>query len=442
MISKATFIALCLVFSMNKIALCILLNDAHSLNERNVCHPERFLRHAWCLPNDYTKADEPFQNLDGLNKTLPWNYDFNFIIREFVQISGKKRTVTFSMYFTTAWEEPRLQINENSTAWNDSRMGPEDQVNISPKHITTLWNPMLEIYGLEEITRYNVLGEMSGLRIGRNKTVFYELLVSITISCKMHFISYPFDVNFCHFQVGSYYGTNETIKCTSRTTYHETRQRNMPYYISLRELGEESSTVLLDSGLYNVCGFEMVLKRKWAQLVMQTYIPTCMVVMVSWVSFFIKPEVVAARMALLVTLILCLTTMHNGVKQNAPSSSRLNAVDLYMIVSFIFVFAPLVEYAFVLLHLRNFRKLANTTRVAEKPSIGNVFRYVGVTVIGKERAAQAAMDKSGNCKNLASDKKQDLGTIDTYASADNVFLCILIVLFVIFNVLYVIIYSF
>ena len=63
-----------------------------------------------------------------------------------------------------------------------------------------------------------------------------------------------------------------------------------------------------------------------------------MFVVTSWVSFLIKPEVVPGRMALLVTLFLVLINIFNSVREQAPISSRLNAVDLYLVVCVFFVF--------------------------------------------------------------------------------------------------------
>ena len=74
-----------------------------------------------------------------------------------------------------------------------------------------------------------------------------------------------------------------------------------------------------------------------------------MFVAVSWVSFMIKPDIVPGRMALLVTMLLVLINVFNGVKAKAPKSTDLNAVDLYLVVCIGTVFLALFEYALVLL---------------------------------------------------------------------------------------------
>ena len=50
----------------------------------------------------------------------------------------------------------------------------------------------------------------------------------------------------------------------------------------------------------------MQIKRKTMQVLVQVYLPSFMFVIVSWISYLVKPEVVPGRMALLVTLFLVL----------------------------------------------------------------------------------------------------------------------------------------
>merc|ERR1711971_340073 len=96
--------------------------------------------------------------------------------------------------------------------------------------------------------------------------------------------------------------------------------------------------------------------RKQMQFVVQVYLPSAMFVIVSWVSFLVKPEVVPGRMAMLVTLFLVLINIFNSVREQAPISSRLNAVDLYLVICVFLVFTALMEYAVILLLLKKQRK--------------------------------------------------------------------------------------
>ena len=302
----------------------------------------------WCTPLNYNAEDDPFRYTSLTNMTLPWSYDFKFIIKEVSNVNDKAQSISISMYFGVRWFEPRLVINESAEDWTEPKLGPDDHVNVSPEVIKDLWYPDLEIYGLEKFDLQKVLKEMSGVRIIKNQTIDYELRAVITISCHMNFNDYPLDSHACPFQIGSYFGTMKTVTCSSYYVFDEERQRSLQYFTSITELSEQHQNVTLPSGNYAACGFTIKLRRMRMQNLIQVYVPSTMFVMVSWVSFLIKPEIIPGRMALLITLFLVLINIFNGVKADAPASKRLNAVDLYLVVCIFLVFAALVEYSVIL----------------------------------------------------------------------------------------------
>lgn len=326
--------------------------------DTNKCKPNASF--IWCLPADYNLEKHPFSYYYLENKSLPWDYQFKFVIDEISSINDKTQSMMISMYFAVSWLEPRLQINSTAQEWIEDRTGPKDQVNESPEALKYLWYPELEIYGLETFSRQKVLKEMSGVRIMKNKTINYELNVHISISCQMNFDDYPLDSHACQFQVGSYYDSQEVVRCNSHFIYDEARQRSLQHVIQIEQLPPHFHTVHLPSGVYSACGFQVKLQRKQMQFVVQVYLPSAMFVIVSWVSFLVKPEVVPGRMAMLVTLFLVLINIFNSVREQAPISSSLNAVDLYLVVCISFVFASLIEYAVILLFMKKRRKPRST----------------------------------------------------------------------------------
>lgn len=69
--------------------------------------------------------------------------------------------------------------------------------------------------------------------------------------------------------------------------------------------------------------------------------------MLSWVSFWINHESTSARVALGITTVLTMTTISTGVRSSLPRISYVKAIDIYLVMCFIFVFAALLEYAAV-----------------------------------------------------------------------------------------------
>lgn len=67
----------------------------------------------------------------------------------------------------------------------------------------------------------------------------------------------------------------------------------------------------------------------------------------SWVSFWINPEAVPARVTLGVTSLLTLCTQHAKSQAALPPVSYIKAIDIFMSSCTVFVFASLMEYAVV-----------------------------------------------------------------------------------------------
>ena len=64
-----------------------------------------------------------------------------------------------------------------------------------------------------------------------------------------------------------------------------------------------------------------------------TYIPTCLIVMMSWISFWIKPEAVPARVTLGVTSLLTLSTQHANSQKSLPPVSYIKVGSLFKTIS-------------------------------------------------------------------------------------------------------------
>ena len=92
-------------------------------------------------------------------------------------------------------------------------------------------------------------------------------------------------------------------------------------------------------GNLSLTGFNVEISRHYSKYLIVYYLPTALFVVVSWTSFIIPPQVVAGRMGLLITILLCLVNIFNVVNNNSPSVKvgiSLHDVDsLSVIPSFI-----------------------------------------------------------------------------------------------------------
>ena len=84
---------------------------------------------------------------------------------------------------------------------------------------------------------------------------------------------------------------------------------------------------------------------------MQSYIPSMLIVMLSWIAFWINKNSDPARVSLGVTTVLTMTAI--AVMSRDISVSYLKAIDLWYAACLFHVFGALLEYAFVNVFIRS-----------------------------------------------------------------------------------------
>ncbi|KAK8761569.1 hypothetical protein V5799_027164, partial [Amblyomma americanum] len=79
----------------------------------------------------------------------------------------------------------------------------------------------------------------------------------------------------------------------------------------------------------------------------QIYIPASLIVVISWVSFWLHRNATPARVSLGVTTVLTMTTLMSSTNAALPKISYVKSIDIYLGTCFVMVFASLLEYATV-----------------------------------------------------------------------------------------------
>lgn len=122
-----------------------------------------------------------------------------------------------------------------------------------------------------------------------------------------------------------------------------------PYPMNMSSLNAFLSQMSLCSsftGNYSVLGVRFVFTRRIGHYLTRVYFPAILIVLMSWLSFFVDRSSVPARVSLGITTVLTMTTLLIGIGQGSlPVVSYVKAVDVYLIVCYTLVFGAFAEYA-------------------------------------------------------------------------------------------------
>src|SRR6218665_1850965 len=89
------------------------------------------------------------------------------------------------------------------------------------------------------------------------------------------------------------------------------------------------------------------MRRDIGFFLIQVYVPSILIVILSFLSFWINVEASPARVAMGLLTVLTMATMSGGARETLPRVSYIKAIVVWMIVCLLFVFMSLIEYAIV-----------------------------------------------------------------------------------------------
>lgn len=129
---------------------------------------------------------------------------------------------------------------------------------------------------------------------------------------------------------------------------------------------------------YSCLFVNFYLQRSISFSLLQTYIPTTFIVIISWISFWIDPSSVPGRVALAVTTLLTLSTQAIAMHFHLPPVDYAKALDVWFGVCILFLFFCLVEFALVNMYSR-LEQQESARRLSDAALVSNVSRLRDIT---------------------------------------------------------------
>ncbi|XP_017318859.1 glycine receptor subunit alpha-3 isoform X1 [Ictalurus punctatus] len=291
-------------------------------------------------------------------KGPPVNVSCNIFINSFGSIAETTMDYRVNIFLRQQWNDPRLAYSEY----------PDDSLDLDPSMLDSIWKPDLFFANEKGAHFHEVTTDNKLLRIFKNGNVLYSIRLTLTLSCPMDLKNFPMDVQTCIMQLESFgYTMNDLIfEWQENGPVQVAEGLTLPQFILKDESDLRYCTKHYNTGKFTCIEVRFHLERQMGYYLIQMYIPSLLIVILSWVSFWINMDAAPARVALGITTVLTMTTQSSGSRTSLPKVSYVKAIDIWMAVCLLFVFSALLEYAAVNFVSRQHKELLRFHRRRKK----------------------------------------------------------------------------
>ncbi|XP_044733908.1 gamma-aminobutyric acid receptor subunit beta isoform X2 [Chrysoperla carnea] len=255
-------------------------------------------------------------------------------------LSEVKMDFTLDFYFRQFWTDPRLAYRK--------RPGVET-LSVGSEFIKNIWIP--DTFFVNEKQSYLHIATTSNefIRIHHSGSITRSIRLTITASCPMNLQYFPMDRQLCHIEIESFGYTMRDIRYKWNEGPNSVGVSNEVSLPQFKVLGhrQRAMEISLTTGNYSRLACEIQFVRSMGYYLIQIYIPSGLIVIISWVSFWLNRNATPARVALGVTTVLTMTTLMSSTNAALPKISYVKSIDVYLGTCFVMVFASLLEYATV-----------------------------------------------------------------------------------------------
>jgi len=247
---------------------------------------------------------------------------------------------TLDMYFRQFWQDPRLSFE---------RRPGLDKLVVGAEYIKLIWVPDTFFVNEKSAYFHDATTDNQFVRIFHTGDILRSIRLTITASCPMDLQYFPMDSQLCYIEIESFGYTMSDIRYKWNDGLNSVQVSGDVSLPQFKVLGHRQKTIeaSLSTGNYSRLACEIQFVRSMGYYLIQIYIPSSLIVVISWVSFWLNRGATPARVGLGVTTVLTMTTLISSTNSALPKISYVKSIDVYLAACFFMVFASLIEYASV-----------------------------------------------------------------------------------------------
>ncbi|XP_023229556.1 glycine receptor subunit alphaZ1-like isoform X1 [Centruroides sculpturatus] len=322
------------------------------------------------LPVSYDKMKPPRY------KDSPVKVKVKVSILNIRSVDEEKQAIEMDIFFHQYWFDRRIKVPATYE---------EERIVLDNRWRDSLWIPDTYFKNSINGNVHNIVIPYTYLVLHNNSELFMAARLGLTLNCGMNLASYPHDIQECDIKIMS-------LLYPINTVILEWKQFQVTKNIFLAQfyvIGNEykACNKTYDIGTFSCLEGKVTLQRRLGYYLINRFVPSVLIVVMSFVTFWIPATAYPARVTLGVTSLLTIVTQqyHN----TKFSVSYVIALNVWMLSCIAFVFFSLLEYALVISFLDKQREIKENNAVAVKQETNNRRPWNGPIVV----ISHAKLDK-------------------------------------------------
>lgn len=217
-----------------------------------------------------------------------------------------------------------------------------------------IWIPHIILRNERDTSIMGIEGKDVFISISPEGEVIYSYRMTAMIYCWMDLQKFPFDDQVCDviFKSWTYNSSQLILHWDKEMPFMIASQLHLTEFSltgnwtsSGFEISPRSRRAFV--GNYSALTFKFQLSREAGFYFMDYFIPSIMLVMTSWVSFWLQADNAAPRVTLGTSTMLSFITLASGQSKTLPKVSYIKASEIWFLGCTAFIFLSMAEFAFV-----------------------------------------------------------------------------------------------
>ncbi|XP_041973405.1 gamma-aminobutyric acid receptor subunit alpha-2 [Aricia agestis] len=329
-------------------------------------------------------------------KGYPTVVQTNILIRSMGPVSELDMDYSMDCYFRQYWRDTRLSF-----------LGPIRSLSLSIKMLERIWRPDTYFYNGKHSYVHTITVPNKLLRISQHGDILYSMRLTIKAKCPMELRNFPMDRQSCPLILGSYAYSNQQLVYQWQNAESVTFVPGMTLsQFDLISFPYRNFTFTRREGDFSVLQVSFNLQRHTGYFLIQVYVPCILIVVLSWVSFWIHREATSDRVGLGITTVLTLSTISLDSRTDLPKVRYATALDWFLLMSFFYCIATLLEFAGV----HYFTKVGSGEIAIDDSEWEELIEEVGGDAFAARQLAvrrRSSIRSTDNCSNIPTSKDGD-----------------------------------